>query len=63
MRQKLTEIWTTDELLKLINEVNNKNPVTVVEYRQGWEDACAYLFNTIAGNKEKIKHISARRYC
>lgn len=54
MPKKYLDIWTTEEIKKVINDVVRNNPTTTTEYRQGWEDALANMWERVT--KEKIAY-------
>ena len=45
--------WTTEEILELI--WRHQPPITVREYRQGWEDAIKEIHNAIILLDKKTK--------
>lgn len=49
MPKKMLEVWTTDEILSLINRI--KVPNSVRDYKQGYEDALEEVFNRIKGKR------------
>lgn len=50
---KTLNIWTTDEIIKAINEL--MVPISTKEYRQGFEDAKKALFNSIKKADKKAE--------
>lgn len=46
MPKKLV-VWTTDEIISLINSINESVPCTTIEYREGWEDAMKQMYKKI----------------
>ena len=58
---KTIEAWTTEELMELIQFAWHSKPITVKEYREGWEDALNEVERMIKEkaneSKKKLKKV------
>jgi len=64
MPSKILHVWTTEELLQLINRLNGSSkPLSTRDYRQGYEDALECVFKEIKrqdATPKRIKRQSGR---
>ena len=47
MPKKMLNVWSTEEILSLIRATKASRPITVWEYREGFDDGLEQLYNEI----------------